>query len=596
MYNSPPFLCIFIDNHKNRCYNEITNTALKGTLSQTKAMVLTMNASVLSKKKIPILIAAAVLAVAIIFSVFAGVRSYRINTELELGQRYLSELDYIGAKLAFEGILKIDDKNVDAYLGLAEIEYQLGMPEEALAIIEHALTIVSDTRLDDARAFYADAIPQPDDVIDLDNDVLEAVLLYTLGKPDGQLLQADLDRVSKIYCAGYMYPQVSITFDDNTFVDVAGYDSAGQFTTDYESVVEMIDLSFDASVARFAAFCRNASMSIDQLTLDEDTMRLLPRIRGLQSLTIWDSISDLSLLHHMRHLNSLSFFLTENTDFRPLFREGALTALTELSIISEGTWSDELGTWLPLSFDLTGIDALTALQSITVESAESVIGLADVAALPNLSNLFLRVNNVDLTQLTAASQLTMLRIDGSGETVLDTSALSGMTKLEYFIFYGCKLTDPTQLAPLTALKKLDLSGMGLTDISFLSGMTQMEYLNLNDNAITDITALRDMSKMIHLEMNNNQIVDVAPLSGKPQMEELRMENNRITALSGLTGLTSLKYLLMYGNPVTTIEAVRDMSALVDLRVDDAQITDWSPADHVRSINTNNDYWGGSPWR
>ena len=42
------------------------------------------------------------------------------------------------------------------------------MPEEALAIIEHALTIVSDTRLDDARTFYADAIPQPDDVIDLD--------------------------------------------------------------------------------------------------------------------------------------------------------------------------------------------------------------------------------------------------------------------------------------------------------------------------------------------------------------------------------------------------------------------------------------------
>ena len=97
-------------------------------------------------------------------------------------------------------------------------------------------------------------------------------------------------------------------------------------------------------------------------------------------------------------------------------------------------------------------------------------------------------------------------------------------------------------------------------------------------------------------VNNNQITDVTPLSGKPQLEELRMENNRITQLSGITGLTGLKYLLMYGNPVTVIEAVRDMPALEDLRVDDAQITDWSPADHVRFINTNNDYWGGSPWR
>lgn len=547
------------------------------------------------KKRIVLCIAAAVLAIALIFAAFAGSRAARIGEQLEIAQRYLSDLDYIGAKLAFEGILKIDDKNVDAYLGLADIEYQLGMPEEALAIIERALTVVSDTRLDEARAFYADAIPQPDDVIDLDNDVLEAVLLYTLGKPDGQLLQADLDRVSEIYCAGYMYPQVSITFDDNTHVDVAGYDSTGQLTTDYDSVVEMIDLSFDASIARFAALCRNASMSIDQLTLDEDTMRLLPRIRGLQSLTIWDSISDLSLLHTMRHLETITFFLTETTDYTPMFREGALPSLQSINIIEEGVPGENDDLVFP-TIDLTGIDALPSIENITVETAAAVIGLDDAAKLPNLTYLYLQVDAIDLGQLSAAVHLNQLCINGNGETVLDTSAMSAMTELEYFMFYGCRLTDPVQLAPLTALKKLDLSGLGLTDISFLSGMTQMEYLNLNDNAITDISALRDMSKMIHLEMNNNQITDVTPLSGKPQLEELRMENNRITQLSGITGLTGLKYLLMYGNPVTVIDAVRDMPALEDLRVDDVQITDWSPADHVRYINTNNDYWGGSPWR
>ncbi|MBE6657041.1 MAG: tetratricopeptide repeat protein [Ruminococcaceae bacterium] len=549
-----------------------------------------------SKKKLVILAAAALIIAAIIFAVITGSRIQRIQNELDLGMRYLEEFDYISARFAFEGVLAIDDRNADAYLGLAEIEYQFGMPEEALAIMERALTKVSDERLEERRMFYADAIPTPEDIIELENKDLETVLLYTLGKPDGKLYQADLDRVSEIYCAGYMYPQVAITFEDDTYVpsDI-GYDADGQLVTDYEAIVEPISIAFDASIAGFAVHCRNASLFIEQLTLDDETMRILPLVRGLQSLSVWGSV-DLSLLQNFRHLERLSMLMSDITDFSPLFRTGALPSLTSFSVVDEGIWSEENQGWVLNTIDITGIHAITSLEEISIESVAAVRGLADAAALPNLSSLFLMTEQIDLTQLAAASHLKTLRIDGSGETMLDTSAMSAMTALEYFMFYGCKLSDPAQLAPLISLKKLDLSGLGLSDISFLSGMTQMEYLNLTDNAITDISALSGMSALIRLDMNNNQIADVTPLSEKPQLEHIRMENNRITHLSGITGLTGLKYLLMYGNPVTTIAAVADMPALIDLRVDDAQITDWSPADHVQYINTNNDYWGNSPWR
>ena len=556
-----------------------------------------MMLSAKSKRNIVLLAAAVLLIIAVLLALTVGARTQRIRQELELGMRYLEELDYISARFAFEGVLKIDDKNVDAYLGLAEIEYQLGVPEEALAIVERALTLTADARLEERRSFYADAIPSPEDVIELENKDLEVLLLHTLGKPDGVLLQEDLDRVSGIACMGYRFPQIAVTFDDGTSTDMlmgSGYDAAGQFTADYNAVVSPIELMFDLSIVRFAELCRNAEFSIDMLSLDADMLRILPRIRGLRNLTVWEDI-DLSLMHNLRYLESLTFFFPGITDFTPLFREGALPALVSLNVIDEGTLSEETGEPVLNTFDFSGISVLTSLQNITVESTAGIIGLTDIAALPNLTSLYLKTTSMDLTQLSGASHLTSLRIDGLDEIVLDTSAMSSMTALEYFYFYGCTLTDPTQLAPLTALKKLDLSDMGLTDISFLSGMTQMEYLNLNDNAITDITALRNMEKLIHLEMNNNRITDVTPLSGKPVLEDLRMENNQITALKDIDGLTSLRYLLMYGNPVVSIDAVADMPALSDLRVDDAMITDWSPAAHVQYINTNNDYWGGSPW-
>lgn len=547
-------------------------------------------------KRYFIIVAAFLLIAAIVIAMLVGGRAQRIQSEIDLGMQYLEKLEYISARFAFEGVLEIDANNVDAYLGLAEIEYQLGMPEDAFAIIEQALTVVSDIRLEEARIFYADAIPQPDDVIHLDNEVLESVLLYTLGKPDGELLQADLDRVSEIDCLGYRYPQVSVNFEDGLFVDYfIGYDANGTITNDSDAIVTPIELMFDASIARFAEHCRNAKLTLDMVKLDYETLQILPRVRGLDSLTVYDTIADLSLLHIMRRLESITFFCTETTDYTSMFRKGALPSLVSINIIEEGL-PDENGELEFPTIDLTGIDALPSIQYIYIESASSVIGLEDAAALPNLTDLCLRVDTIDLKQLSEAVHLKTLRINGCGETILDTTALSGMTELEHFFFYGCQLTDPTALAPLVSLKKLDLSNLGLTDISFLSGMTQMEYLNLNDNFIADISALANMSKLLHLEMNNNQIVDVTPLSEKPQLNELRMENNRITQLSGITGLTKLTYLLMYGNPVTTIEAVRDMPVLYDLRVDEALISDWSPADHVQHINTNNDYWGGTIWK
>ncbi len=66
---------------------------------------------------------------------------------LELGSRYLDELDWESAIASFERILKIDPKNVEAYLGLYEAYEQLGRRDEGARILREGFELTGDERM-----------------------------------------------------------------------------------------------------------------------------------------------------------------------------------------------------------------------------------------------------------------------------------------------------------------------------------------------------------------------------------------------------------------------------------------------------------------
>ena len=103
-----------------------------------------------SKNKInkKLLIGAAVfIAVALvaIFVVFAPktADAKKIQEQLSLGEKYLSELEYEQAIAAYLAVIKIDPKNVDAYLGLADVYMALGEYDKAIDVLEDALEYIS---------------------------------------------------------------------------------------------------------------------------------------------------------------------------------------------------------------------------------------------------------------------------------------------------------------------------------------------------------------------------------------------------------------------------------------------------------------------
>ena len=97
------------------------------------------------KKKwlVPIIVAGAVILVAIVAAIIV-MRTLSnpkrlLKNKLDAGQKYLTELDFEKAVLAYKEAISIDAKNVEAYLGLAEAYVATGNYEDAINIINQGI-------------------------------------------------------------------------------------------------------------------------------------------------------------------------------------------------------------------------------------------------------------------------------------------------------------------------------------------------------------------------------------------------------------------------------------------------------------------------
>ena len=86
-----------------------------------------------------IMTAVLVLAAVIGAAVFFGGRYVRVQQELDLGRKYLDELDYEQAVIHFTSAIDIDDRNVPAYLGRGEAN--LGLEEYEQAEADYTMVI-----------------------------------------------------------------------------------------------------------------------------------------------------------------------------------------------------------------------------------------------------------------------------------------------------------------------------------------------------------------------------------------------------------------------------------------------------------------------
>ncbi len=69
---------------------------------------------------------------------YGKVEKDKYSVQLDLGYRYLSEMDYEQAEVIFKDIIDVDDTNYEAYLGLVEVYTAMDEPDMAEEVIEDA--------------------------------------------------------------------------------------------------------------------------------------------------------------------------------------------------------------------------------------------------------------------------------------------------------------------------------------------------------------------------------------------------------------------------------------------------------------------------
>ena len=71
----------------------------------------------------------------------------KLQEQLDLGEKYISELKYEQAIIAYESAIEIEPMSVEAYLGLAEVYVAQGDYEKAISVLEEGYKITYDERI-----------------------------------------------------------------------------------------------------------------------------------------------------------------------------------------------------------------------------------------------------------------------------------------------------------------------------------------------------------------------------------------------------------------------------------------------------------------
>lgn len=265
--------------------------------------------------------------------------------------------------------------------------------------------------------------------------VFEACMREAFGRPEGPILNGDLERVVSFH-VNSLFGSFSVGFED-------GEKYQGTLSETMQSGEDLALL----------VHCKSLDVC------GQDFSDLTP-ISGLTELTELNlSFSDFSSLwplEELTGLTQLNLSYNDISDLRPL---SGLTGLTELRLGSNAV------------SDLTPLSGLTGLTVLDLNS-NRITDLSPIAGLTGLTELNASLNEIsDLTPLAGMTQLVQLRLSFNSFSNLEP--LRSMEKLELLDLGSTPVTELDPLAGLTSLTSLDLENCSVTD---WSPVAHIEYV------------------------------------------------------------------------------------------------------------------------
>ena len=321
-----------------------------------------------------------------------------------------------------------------------------------------------------------------------------------------------------------------------------------------------INAALGANRAWNAAVTEAEMKTLTSLTvISAGNLTGLEKATNLTTLTLGgDQITDISALSGLTNLTSLTLW-GWFTDISALSR---LTNLTSLTLYSS-------------SYQLTDISALSGLTKLT--TLRLWCWSTDISALSGLTKLTTLDLWGNFTDISALSGLTTLTKLDLGRVPGGYTSTIGSTRLTCTVFgkwavgsVGSIVADPANfLAPGL--------GRSILNISALSGLTKLTHLDLRGHRISDISALSGLTKLTHLYLGDVAL-DHTRYSGTTLGQTVRFSNqapvdvnctsllgytlsNSISNISALSGLTNLTVLDLTGNVVSDLSPLASNTGL-----------------------------------
>jgi internalin A len=227
------------------------------------------------------------------------------------------------------------------------------------------------------------------------------------------------------------------------------------------------------------------------------------------------------------------------------------------------------------------------LGGVAETSAGTIDTLADIANMPNITELALYNQRIDDLSPLAGLHLVLLGLGGN--RITDLSILPACGEIAELLLAGNPVSDIGVLAQIGTLQSLDLSDTRVSNIAPLAGLP-LAFLSLLEAPVRDYAPLRELPRLVWLRLSDLTAEQAAICGELYQMQDLTMYRCNVSDLAMLQDLTDLSFLDLMNNHVSDLSPIGRFPKLEGLGIEGNPITDLSALsrlDRLTYINLAN---------
>ncbi|MBU0528518.1 leucine-rich repeat domain-containing protein [bacterium] len=396
-------------------------------------------------------------------------------------------------------------------------------------------------------------------VITLSDSNFEALIRTTLGKPTGNITDADMETIITLNGSGW------------NIADISGIEYCTNLQTlnlEHNNVVDLSDLSGltnlhwidldNNQIASILPLVNNSGIASGDIVYLNDN--------PLNTTSINTYIPQLEARGVTVYSNTATVVTFSDSNFEALIRSTLGKPTGNITDSDMETITAIVGSGWIIS-DISGIEYCTNLQSLNLEN-NNIVDISDLSGLTNIgwldlsdnqiTNILPLVNNSGIASgdivylndnpLSTTSINTYIpQLEARGVTVnYDGSTVVTIPDANFRAVIretlGKPTGDITQL-DMESIIALDGNSRSISDISGIEYCTNLQTLNLEDNNIVDISDLAGLTDLNFIDLSHNQISDIEPLvnnSGIASGDIIYLTTNPLSTTSTNTYIPQLQ--------------------------------------------------------